>query len=143
MTTTHEDARLSMETSASRAFREVLLRLSPDALTAEAGPISLVALLDDGSLRTMASLGGELDQPDSRSIWSEGAWRALAREGHELENAWPPSPDGTILFPITVDSVLYGAIEWSGGTDAAEPHHVELQLAAAELAPLVEAAVRR
>lgn len=143
MTATHEDARLSLETSAGRTFREVLLRLSPDALTAEAGAISLVALLDDGSLRTVASLGGELDQPDSRSIWSEGAWRTLAREAHELEDAYLPSPDGTILFPITVDSVLYGAIEWSGGTDAAKRHHVELQLAATELAPLVKAAVRR
>ena len=143
MTTTHEDARLCMETSASRAFREVLLRFSPDALTAEAGPISLVALLDDGSLRTLASLGGEVDQPESRSIWSEGAWRALAREAHEVEEARLPSPDGIILFPVTVNSVLYGAIEWSGGMDAAQHHQDGFRLAAAELAPLVEAAVRR
>ena len=143
MITTREDSRLSTETPATVALREALLRFSPGALTAEVGPIALVALLDDGTLWTVASVGSESGAPDSRSIWSESSWLALAREVHDLKEARLAPPNATTLLPITVDSVLYGALECSADRDVVQHNHVGLHLAAADLAPIVKATVRR
>jgi len=135
---------LSTATGAHTDFGDGLLRHCPEALSAETHALSLIALMDDGRLHMLASLGDPEQTPSHSSIWSDGDVRALAqgmRDSQGDNNVI--TADGRLLVAITVHSVLYGVIEWRGDLNVASPMAVRLQATAAELAPVVEAAIRQ
>ena len=118
-------------------FLEALRRVLPGSRPAEALSVSLVALLDDGSLATVVAVGLDPQATHGRLLWSDDHWTDLVETGSA--RARPSRGQGRTLIPVMLGPVLYGAIDWRGPcpTDALKGEVVD-RASVEFLAPLIK-----
>jgi hypothetical protein len=132
---------LESATLSSSDFLEALDRALPQLRDENLRSVSLVALLDDGSLEVIS----ECRNPDyptqpvqSTLMWSQPSWRKLA---DAIAGAFTPAPVSTsecILVPIMCGPILYGALEYRGlSTSISLPHDAVVR-ASEEFLPVLE-----
>ena len=93
-------------------FAETLRRVFPGSRLSDAVSVSLVALLDDGSLATVVTLGSDTRARHGSLLWSDPDWTdllATASTGARISHG----RDRT-LIPVMLGPILYGAIDWRG-----------------------------
>ena len=96
----------------SEEFAETLRRVLPGSQPSDALSVSLVAVLDDGSLATIVTVGSETRARHGSLLWSDPDWTdllATASTGARISHG----RDRT-LIPVMLGPILYGAIDWRG-----------------------------
>ena len=93
-------------------FSEALRRVLPGSQPSEALSVSLVALLDDGSLATVVAVGSDPQGDSGRLLWTDHDWAELVEAG--AVNPRPSCGGDRTLIPVMLGPILYGAIDWRG-----------------------------
>lgn len=93
-------------------FREALRRVLPGSRPSEALSVSVMALLDDGSLASVASLGSVPQVSQGRLLWCDDDWSNFVRSGPDVPRIFMTQE--RLLVPVLLGPVLYGVIDWRG-----------------------------
>ena len=120
------------------ALRRVFPAASPDA----ARYVAVVALLDDGTLETVAERGRQASGDPLDGLWGDEAWRELARVGREGFDIGIVSRSDRTLVPVMLGPILYGAIDWRGSAPSGPWPSDVIKRAADEFLELVIERVR-
>lgn len=121
----------------AQSFREALTRAFPGLDSRKPGPVALIALLDDGSLRTVAQCGHVPTETDVRSLQSDEAWAALVRALNGSDDVEVLVHADRTLVPVMLGSLLYGALEWQGACEEGFLPHEAPWRASEEFLPAV------